>query len=172
MADNSHQVVLESLRTKHPEYRRVPDAQLMHALLSKHPEYADHVGPTGVKLALSHSPNPPRYVIGAPRGLLVPGNLNLNGRPFVVNADGSVSTEYSTSFGDAKGREILVPTVVNGRFLTPNGAKPEEGSPEEKAMFQAAQKHYVDTGEHLGIFDSPENADAYAHTVHMRPMQQ
>ena len=74
--------------------------------------------------------------------MITPGNLDLNGRPIVKNADGSVSSEYSTSFGDDKGREILVPTVVDGKFLTPDGKKPKEGSPEEKAMFGQAQQHY------------------------------
>jgi len=102
--------------------------------------------------------------------MIEPGNLNLNGRPIIKNADGSISSEYSISFGDDKGREILIPTVVNGRFLTPDGKKPKEGSPEEKAMFKRAQQHYEKTGEHLGIFDSPESADAYATRVHNRKL--
>jgi hypothetical protein len=110
----------------------------------------------------------PLYVIGEPNGLLKPGNINLNNRPVVQNADGSHSSEYSTSFGDEKGREILVPTVVNGKFLTPDGKKPQEGSPEEKAMFKRAQQHYETTHEQMGIFDSAENADTYANAAHNR----
>jgi len=98
------------------------------------------------------------------------GNLDLNNRAIVKNADGSISTEYSTSFGDEKGREILVPTVVNGKFLTPDGKKPPAGSAAEKAMFKRAQQNYEKTGEHLGIFDSPDSADAYAKKVHERTM--
>ena len=109
----------------------------------------------------------PLYVMGAPKGLLVPGNINLLGRPTIKNADGSYSTEYSTSFGD-EGREILVPTVVNGRFLTPSGKKPAEGSEAEKEMFKEAQRYYEKTGQHLGIFDSPDASDAYAEQVHNR----
>src|SRR5208337_4266672 len=60
-------------------------------------------------------------------GLLEPGNLDISNRPVVQNADGSHSTEYSTSF-EENGREVLVPTVVNGKFLTPDGKKPPEGS--------------------------------------------
>jgi hypothetical protein len=101
-------------------------------------------------------------------GMLVPGNIDLSNRPIVRNDDGSISTEFSTSFGDDKGREVLVPTVVGGKFLTPDGKKPPEGSAEEKAMFKRAQQHYEQTGEHMGIFDTPEHADAYAKQVHER----
>lgn len=38
-------------------------------------------------------------------GLLVPGNIDLDNRPVVRNADGSLSTEYSVSFGIDGGRE-------------------------------------------------------------------
>lgn len=101
-------------------------------------------------------------------GMIKPGNLNLNGRPIVHNADGTVSSEYSVSFQDEHGHEVLVPTVVNGRFLTPDGTKPREGSPEEKAMFQKAWQHYEQTGENLGVFDTPAHADSYAQKVHNR----
>lgn len=117
-----------------------------------------------------HLPNPRRRYPKAAdiKGLIEPGNLNLNNRPIVKNSDGSISSEYSVSIGDDKGREILVPTVVNGRFLTPDGKKPKSGSPEEKQMFKRAVQHYEQTGEHLGIFKSPEDADAYAERVHSR----
>jgi hypothetical protein len=101
-------------------------------------------------------------------GMIKPGNINLNGRPVVHNADGSISTEYSVSFEDKDGHEVLVPTVVNGKFLTPDGKKPKEGSAAEEKMFQRAWKHYEETGEQMGIFDTPEHADTYANTVHNR----
>ena len=103
-----------------------------------------------------------------PKGLVEPGNLPIWNRPTVQNADGTHSSEYSTSFQDEKGREVLVPTVVNGKFLTPDGAKPPEGSAAEKAMFRAAWQNYLKTGQHLGAFDSPDNADAYAQQLHTR----
>ena len=108
---------------------------------------------------------------GLPEGMVAQGNINLTGRPIVHNDDGSISTEYSTSFGDDQGHEILVPTVVNGKFLTPDGKKPPEGSDEEKQMFKQAQQHYENTGEQMGVFDSPEHADAYAKKVHEREMK-
>src|SRR5207302_2927587 len=102
-----------------------------------------------------------------PAGLVEPGNLNLSGRPVIQNADGSHSSEYSTSFGTDKG-EVLVPTVVDGKFLTPDGTKPLKGSKQEQQMYARARDHYRQTGQHLGIFDTPENADAYATAVHNR----
>lgn len=112
-------------------------------------------------------PNPTRL----PPGMVVPGNINLQGRPIRLNPDGTVSTEFSSSFGIEGGRrEVLVPTVVNGRFLTTTGQKPPEGSQEERDMLDRAQQHFEDTGEHMGIFLSPEAADVYARQVHRRPM--
>lgn len=89
-----------------------------------------------------------------PKGLVVQGNINLNNRPVVHNADGSVSTELSFS-REQDGLEVLVPRVVNGKMLSED----------------AAWQHYLKTGEHMGKFDSPENADAYAGRVHNRQMQ-
>jgi hypothetical protein len=107
-----------------------------------------------------------------PKGLREPGNLPIWDRPTVQNADGSHSSEYSTSFRDEKtGNEVLVPTVVNGKFLTPDGKKPREGSSEEKAMFQKAWQHYLKTGENLGKFDNPHDADSYANALHNRGNQ-
>lgn len=105
-------------------------------------------------------------------GMIRPGNLNLNGRPIIRNADGTISSEYSVSFANSEGHEVLVPTVVNGRFLTPDGKKPREGSPEEKAMFRKAWQHYEQTGENLGVFDNAQHADAYAQRVHNRKVAQ
>ena len=96
------------------------------------------------------------------------GNLDLTNRPVIKNDDGTHSSEYSTSFSDEKGREVLIPTIVNGKFLTPNGKKPKQGSPEEKLMFKRAWQHYLETGENLGVFDSPDHADAAANMIHNR----
>lgn len=103
-----------------------------------------------------------------PKGLVEKGNLPIWNRPTVQNSDGSHSSEYSTSFEDDSGHEVLVPTVVGGKFLTPDGKKPEEGSAAEKAMFKAAWSHYLKSGENLGKFDNPDDADAYAGVLHNR----
>src|SRR5579862_6496741 len=97
----------------------------------------------------------------------IPGNIDLGNRPVVHNADGSPSTEYSINFGTDQG-EVVAPTIVNGRFLTPDGKKPPEGSKAEQEMFERAKQHYRDTGQHMGIFDKPEDAEDYAKRVHDR----
>jgi hypothetical protein len=87
---------------------------------------------------------------GSSTGLLEPGNIDLNNRPRVKNPDGTISTVRSMSF-NVDGREVLIPTVSDeGRIL----------SPEE------ALQNYRTTGKHLGIFDKPESATAYAQLLH------
>ena len=109
-----------------------------------------------------------QFTVGAkPQGMVEEGNLPIWNRPAVQNGDGSHSSEYSTSF-EQDGKEVLVPTVVSGKFLTPDGKKPKPGSPEEKAMFKAAWQHYLDTGENLGKFKNAKDADAYANALHNR----
>lgn len=88
----------------------------------------------------------------APQGELEPGNIDLNKRPIVRNQDGSVSTIKSMSF-EEDGRQILVPT------LAPDG---KEMTKDE------AIKRYHDTGEHLGVFQRPEQATAWARRLSER----
>jgi hypothetical protein len=81
------------------------------------------------------------------------GTIDLNNREIVHNDDGSISTEYSFSFyDDNTGKEVLIPRVVNGQIV----------SDEE------AERHYYETGEHLGMFDDWHDADEYAMMLHNR----
>ena len=83
-------------------------------------------------------------------GMVAPGNIDLTKRPLVHHKDGSSSTLYSASFGTAKG-EVLVPLV----------------SPDGKMLsMKQAFKRYEDTGENLGIFKTPAEADRYAEMLH------
>lgn len=106
-------------------------------------------------------------------GLVEKGNLPIWNRPLVQNVDGTHSSEYSVSFNQ-EGNEVLVPTVVDGRFLTPDGKKPKEGSDAEKEMFKTAWGHYLATGEHLGKFkgkddeESVKFANDYSNILHNR----
>ena len=78
------------------------------------------------------------------------GNIDLSKRPVVKNADGTISTVRSMSVGIG-GKEVLIPTVSeDGRIMT-----------ESEAI-----KQYLDTGRHLGKFNSVEEANAYATKLH------
>ena len=83
------------------------------------------------------------------------GNIDLNNRPVFNNADGTISTVDSTSF-NIDGKEVLLPTVwmVNGR--------PYHSYDDEEIL-----QHYFETGEFLGIFDTPEEANEYAEQLHL-----
>ena len=91
-------------------------------------------------------PSPP-YVS---RGLIEPGNVDLYGQPEVRNPDGSISTVDSIGVGFG-GHEYLLPRVTpDGRHLSSEDAIRE---------FQRSRLH-------LGIFDTPDNATAYAQELH------
>jgi hypothetical protein len=107
---------------------------------------------------MADPPLPPGFTLDEGddnQGLLVPGNINIHNRPVVKNADGSISTVRSISIGTDKG-EVLIPTVVNGRVVSND----------------EAIKHYSLTGEHLGIFDTPAHATAFAQSLHNEQAQE
>lgn len=67
----------------------------------------------------------------------------------LTNPDGSVSTVRTMSF-EEDGKEILIPTVVDGVLLS-----------DEEAI-----DHYHKTGEHFGAYDSVEDANVAAESIH------
>ena len=82
----------------------------------------------------------------------IKGNLDLKNRPRVKNEDGSISTVRSMSFAPQEGGpEVLIPTVSkDGRIMSDN----------------EAIDNFHRTGEHLGIFKNPNDANAYADRIH------
>lgn len=82
------------------------------------------------------------------------GNIDLHNRPQYQNPDGSVSTVDSTSY-NIDGKEVLLPTVWM------KDGKPYHSHDDEEIL-----QHYEETGEYLGKFDTPEEADEYGEQLH------
>ena len=84
-------------------------------------------------------------------GMTQVGNIDLHNRPVVHNSDGSISTVRSITVGGEKGEPAyLIPTVVGDKVVSNS---------------QAVQ-HFKQTGEHLGQFDTTDNANSYAQSLH------
>lgn len=93
---------------------------------------------------------PKNQLEGDWKGLREGGNLDLNQRPDVELPDGSSASVYSMSV-EIDGDEVLIPRVSeDGRLMT-----------EVEAIDE-----YQKTGNHLGKFDSPEDATKYAMGLH------
>lgn len=107
----------------------------------------------GKQAAVAQTKQPPIFAapsLSKPKGLLAAGNIDLTKRPIVKNPDGSTSTVRSMSF-EEDGKEVLVPTVSDdGRILS-----------DDEAI-----ANYKKTGKHLGKFDNPSDATAYAKKLH------
>lgn len=101
----------------------------------------DYVPAVTPEEAAAYNPTP----VKAP-GMLEKGNIDLDGRVAVDNADGSISTLQSITI-EEEGKYILIPT------LNPAGKKLSD----EDAV---TLYHY--TGDHLGIFNSEVAADKFA----------
>ena len=80
------------------------------------------------------------------------GNIDLYNRIPVEDEEGNIETVNSISFYDEdSGKEVLIPTVIDGRIVS-----------EDEAI-----DHYYETGEYLGMFDTPEETNKYAQHLHL-----
>lgn len=82
-------------------------------------------------------------------GMIKPGNIDLTKRPVVHNPDGTISTVRSITISTPAGA-VLIPTVIGNRVVSDH----------------EAVHHFVLSGQHLGIFRSEREADAYAQHLH------
>ena len=95
----------------------------------------------------------PAAVPAPPAGQLVPGNIDFRNRPVVQNLDGTSSTVRTITIQKSKdGPTILIPTVVNGKIVSD----------------AAAEDHYDATGEHMGIFQTDQQAQDYDKNLHIQ----
>ena len=87
--------------------------------------------------------------------LFAQGNIDLQNRPIVYNADGSISTMRSIS-AEFDGKEYLIPTVSeDGKIMT------------DKEAIATFRK----TGKYLGIFETIDEANKYAKKIHFEQGQ-
>lgn len=82
---------------------------------------------------------------------VVEGNINLENRPKVWNKQGQYET-VKTITREFDGKTVLLPTIINGKEVS----------------VKEATEHYKNTGEHLGVFKTKEEADKYDKQLHER----
>ena len=84
------------------------------------------------------------------------GNINLNKQPLTTNEEGTRSTIDSASYFDERDKKhVLIPIdiKVDGEWKRVSGDE--------------AWQHYLKTGEHLGKFDTSDEANAYATNLYV-----
>lgn len=117
---------------------------------------------------LTINPNTPQ-----PQGMVVPGNIDLRARASVQNSQdpSKWSTVNSWSFTDENpksktyGKEVLIPGFLNGKTIVPFTAG-QDGKSTLTPEGRAAIDNYYKTGQHLGVFATPDDAESYGQQLH------
>lgn len=99
------------------------------------------------------------FVVGSPKGLVQPGNIDLLHRPIAHNKDGSISTVRSITVEIGKNLFALLPTVFG------SGDKGRVVSNRE------AIDAFMRTRKNLGLFSSEAAADRYSMALHREQAQ-
>jgi hypothetical protein len=84
------------------------------------------------------------------------GNIDLSNRPIYTNPDGKISTVDSITVG-IDDKQVVLPTIVRDK----------NGNAKRLETTDEAVEHYYNTGEYLGKFDTQEEADEYAQSLHI-----
>lgn len=98
--------------------------------------------------------NRKNFASNDPIGRMGAGNIDLYNRPQYRQPDGSLSTVNSISIGTDEG-EVLIPTI----------GRDAKGNPVQWTDDEAIE-NFFRTGEYLGKFKTPEEADRYAEMLH------
>lgn len=116
-------------------------------------------GATALKASLGTRPS------GAPTGsfagLSERGNIDLDARPSVKNAEGSISTVRSMDVAIENGVAVLGRPDANNRVLLPTVSDDGRVMTDQEAV-----DSFNRTGRHLGKFNTPEAANRYAAALH------
>ena len=83
------------------------------------------------------------------------GNIDLANRPTYTNPDGKISTVDSITVG-IDDKQVVLPTIVT-----------DENGKAKRLTTDEAVEYYKKTGQYLGKFDTQEEADEYAQSLHI-----
>lgn len=84
------------------------------------------------------------------KGLITAGNINLENRKKLLNSNGTTSSVSTITIGIENGKTALIPTVIDGKRLSNDDAI----------------NHFKNTHEHMGIFETRQDADRYDEVLH------
>lgn len=93
----------------------------------------------------------------APNQPSVWGNIDIGNRPSVPNPAGGMSSVFSTSVNFGDGKETLIPRVIP----SPMGGY-------YVASTRDAMLYYLKSGQHLGKFNSVDDADSFGEQLHQQ----